>query len=200
MEIIDEAHRSCDKIHWTIGGDTVLGDMFGHRESKGIEIFLPDARFLSLLTPRLNAKAKAIADKYIEASSAIKIFVAGGEMDFIVAPRLTEPGATLRSIGRHGALVETPAEILAKEVCYRASDFAAHDIFDLAFLIEQGEAQFLNDTTHRYKLEVILRRTKRSDAGLRKSFGSIARKGYQADYDHCVGVISQFVSKINGGI
>jgi hypothetical protein len=129
-----------------------------------------------------------------------KFFVAEGEIDFIVAPRLTQPGATSRHIGQHTAMVETPAEFLAKKVFYRASDFTARDIFDWAFLIEHGEAQFLNDKTYRDKLELILRRIKRSDAELRRSFISIARTGYKADYDHCVGVISQFVSKIRSGI
>jgi hypothetical protein len=53
------------------------------------------------------------------------------------------------------AMVETPAEILAKKVFYRTSDFTARDIFDLAFLIEQGEARFLNDKIYREKLNII---------------------------------------------
>jgi Nucleotidyl transferase AbiEii toxin, Type IV TA system len=200
MEIIDEAERSCGKIRWTVGGGTMLDDMFGHRDSRDIDIFVPDPQFLLFLTPRVNAKAEAIANKYIEASNAIKIFVAEGEIDFIVAPRLTEPGATSRHIGQYPAMVETPAEILAKKVFYRASDFTARDIFDLAFLIEQGEAQFLNNKPYRDKLDVILRRIKRSGDELRKSFVSIARTGYKVDYDHCVDVIRKFVLKINSGI
>jgi len=34
MEIIDEAELSCGKIRWTIGGGTMLDDMFGQRESR----------------------------------------------------------------------------------------------------------------------------------------------------------------------
>jgi hypothetical protein len=90
---------------------------------------------------------------------------------------------------------------LGKKVLYRASDFTARDIFALAFFIEQGEAQFLNDKTYRDKLEVISRRIKRSSDELRKSFVSIASTGYKVDYNHCVDVvISQFVSEINSGI
>ncbi|MGD0107518.1 MAG: hypothetical protein ABSC06_26290 [Rhodopila sp.] len=74
MEIIDDTERSCGKIRWTIGGGTMLDDMFGHRDSRDIDIFVPDPQFLLFLTPRVNAKAEAIADKYIEASNAIKIF------------------------------------------------------------------------------------------------------------------------------
>jgi hypothetical protein len=199
MEIIDEAERSCGKIRWTAGGGTMLDDMFGHRDSKDIDIFVRDPQYLLFLTPRVNAKAEAIADKYIEASNTIKIFAAEGQINFIVAPCLTDPGATSRRIGQHMAMVETPAEILAKKVFYRASDFTARDIFDFTFFIGQGEAEFLNDKTYRDELEVILHRIKRSDAQLRKYFISIARTGYQADYDHCVGLISQFVSKITSG-
>ncbi len=97
-------------------------------------------------------------------------------------------------------MVETPAEILAKKVFYRASDFTARDIFDLAFLIEQGEAQFLDDKTYRDKLGVILRRIQRSDDELRRSFSNIARTGYNGGYDHCIEVIKQFVSSISSGI
>ncbi len=89
MDIIDEAERTCGKIRWTIGGGTMLDDMFGHRDSKDIDIFVSDPHYLLFLTPRLNATAEAIADKYIEASNTIKIIVAAGEIDFIVAPRLT---------------------------------------------------------------------------------------------------------------
>ena len=63
-----------------------------------------------------------------------------------------------------------------------------------------AETEFLSDKTYRDKLDVILRRIKRSDAGLRKSFLSIASTGYKADYDHCVDVINRFVSKINLGL
>jgi hypothetical protein len=73
----------------------------------------------------VNAKADAVAVKDIEASNAIKTFVAEGEIDFIVAPRLTETGPTSRHIGQHTAVVETPAKILAKKVFCRASDFTA---------------------------------------------------------------------------
>jgi len=89
-------------------------------------------------------------------------------------------------------MVETPAEILAKKVFYGASDFTARDIFDLAFLIKQGEAHFLNDKTYRDKLGVISRRIRRSGAKLKESFISIARTGYKADNYHCVNVITQF--------
>ena len=89
-------------------------------------------------------------------------------------------------IGQRLALVETPAEILAKKIFYRASDFTARDMFDFAFLIEQGEARFPEDKTYRDKLSMITRRMKRSNAELRKSYASIARTGYQMDYDHCV--------------
>ena len=74
----------------------MLDEMFGHRDSKDIDIFVSDPQFLLFLTPRVNARAEAIADKYIEASNAIKIFVSQGEIDFIVAPRLTEPGCHMR--------------------------------------------------------------------------------------------------------
>lgn len=64
-----------------------------------------------------------------------------------MAPRSTTPHAEPASVGSRAAMVETPAEILAKKVFYRAADFTARDVFDPAFLIERGEADKPGETS-----------------------------------------------------
>jgi hypothetical protein len=64
-----------------------------------------------------------------------------GDIDFVVAAPLMRPFAEREAIAGRPVWVETPAEILAKKVPYRAADFTARDIFALAFLIGEGSAE-----------------------------------------------------------
>jgi hypothetical protein len=38
--------------HWTFGGGTAMMLQIDHRESRDIDIFLPDAQFLAFLDPQ----------------------------------------------------------------------------------------------------------------------------------------------------
>lgn len=119
MDILARADEHMGgRIDWTIGGETMLHDMFAHRESKDIDIFVSDPQILLFLTPRSNDVAEQIGDagSYVESSNFIKLVTRTGEIDFIVAPHLTKPHAIEREIGGHTAMVETPVEILAKKV------------------------------------------------------------------------------------
>jgi hypothetical protein len=84
--------------------------MFSHRHSKDIDIFLNDPQVLLYLSPRTNDIAERVADagSYQEASNFIKFITSHGEIDFIVAPQLTKPHATSRTLGSWTAMVETP--------------------------------------------------------------------------------------------
>jgi hypothetical protein len=63
MEMLDRAEAVMGgPITWTIGGGTMLQQVFAHRHSKDIDIFLNDPQALLYLTPRTNDVAERIAE------------------------------------------------------------------------------------------------------------------------------------------
>jgi len=73
------------------------------------------------------------------------------------------------------------AEILAKKLLYRADDFTARDLFDLAFLIEKGEAEKLMSDRQTYlpKLQVIVRRVHLIAGAMRPAFDAVEALDYR---------------------
>jgi hypothetical protein len=203
MQMIDRAEAVMgSRIAWTIGGGTMLQQMFAHRHSKDIDIFLNDPQVLLYLTPRTNEAAERIADtgSYEESSNFIKFTTPHGEIDFIVAPHLMRPHATAQTIGSRTAMVETPGEIMAKKLLYRATQFTARDIFDLALLIERHALDDLiaHKATYRPQLHIVLQRIATHGDRLRDAFAQIAADQYTPSFDYCVDVIQQFVTQYNG--
>lgn len=99
-ELLKRALRILDvpgipESDWSFGGGTALALYFQHRESKDVDIFLTDAQYLMLLTPRLNRIVSRMTSDYAEGSSFLKLRFPEGEVDFIIAPRwCSPPGAT----------------------------------------------------------------------------------------------------------
>ena len=110
---------------------------FQHRLSKDIDLFGYDAQWLTLLTPRLNARAEALAVSYTEQANFIKIVTSGGDIDFIIAGDVAVPvlrtGLVLE--GRTVA-VDPVSEILAKKLFYRAAALTVRDVYDLSAAID----------------------------------------------------------------
>ena len=70
---------------FSLGGGTALMFRFRHRLSKDIDFFGYDVQWLSLLSPRLNDFAAAMAKDYTEQANSIKIVAPDGDIDFIVS-------------------------------------------------------------------------------------------------------------------
>ncbi|MGO9740851.1 MAG: nucleotidyl transferase AbiEii/AbiGii toxin family protein [Roseiarcus sp.] len=128
----DLAERGFGAPDLTLGGGTVLMMRYRHRLSKDIDLFMHDAQWLGLLTPRLNDRAAALARDYSEQANSLKLAFADGDVDFIVAGDVTgvRPSATLDFDGRRIAL-ESSEEILAKKLYFRAALLKPRDVFDL---------------------------------------------------------------------
>jgi hypothetical protein len=201
MQIVDQAGRIIGPFDWTIGGGTMLYRKYRHRHSRDIDIFVADAQALPALSPRLNEVAAAYAERlsgsYVEQSNFVKLLLPDGEIDFIVAPHLTAPFANPEAIGGRIVLVETPVEILAKKIFYRAADFTARDLFDLAFLIENREADALMADPPMFmpKLEIVLERVETARDGLQGAFASLATADYSPSFEHCIAVVRDFVAR-----
>src|SRR5690348_15338548 len=115
-----------------MGGGTVLMMRMRHRLSRDIDLFMHDAQWLTRLTPRLNDRVAAMVRDYSEQANSIKLVLSEGDIDFIVAGRVTDaaPDETLDFEGR-AVLLESTEEILAKKLFYRAALLKPRDVFDL---------------------------------------------------------------------
>ncbi|MBV9703767.1 MAG: nucleotidyl transferase AbiEii/AbiGii toxin family protein [Methylobacteriaceae bacterium] len=133
VRLFDDLHaRGFGSPDVILGRGTVLMLRFGHRLSKDIDIFLHDVHWLSLLTPRLNDVAAAMAVDYVEQANSIKLIMPNGDIDIIAAAAVTDvpPRETIEFMGRTFRL-EATEEILAKKLLYRAESLKPRDIFDL---------------------------------------------------------------------
>jgi predicted nucleotidyltransferase component of viral defense system len=115
-----------------LGGGTVLMMRLHHRLSKDIDLFLHDAQWLGLLTPRLNDGVAALTSNYAEQANSLKLVLPRGDIDFVVADDVTgiAPNEKLDFAGWSLPL-ESTEEILAKKLYFRAGLLKPRDVFDL---------------------------------------------------------------------
>ena len=126
---------------WTFGGGTALMLRFNHRQSKDIDIFLPDRQLLGYVSPKVNDGVEA--QDYTEQELFTKLYLPEGEIDFIASPAITPIKPLLREVAGVQAYVEDPVEIVAKKIIYRADSFKPRDIFDLAVVYDRLKADVL---------------------------------------------------------
>lgn len=87
----------------------------GHRQSKDIDLFVPDPQYLGYVNPRLSEEAEQVSADYSENAEFIKFFLPTGEIDIVVGTALTEqPFEQVAYAGRDIKL-ETCGEIIAKK-------------------------------------------------------------------------------------
>ena len=116
---------------WTFGGGTVLMLRLGHRQSKDIDIFVPDPQYLGYVNPRLSDVAEQVSTDYEENAEFVKLFLPAGEIDIVVGAALTrQPFDVVTYAGRE-IKFETCAEIIAKKMWHRGDQARARDLYDL---------------------------------------------------------------------
>lgn len=130
--------RDKNFYNFTFGGGTALAARYNHRNSKDVDIFLPDAQILTYLTPRLNADAENVSDNYSEASNFIKLNIGEQEIDFILAPNITGVAPKKMVFEHIDVYVDAPEEIIAKKLLYRAESLKVRDIYDTAVVLANG--------------------------------------------------------------
>jgi hypothetical protein len=133
LAILDDlGARGVGAPEYVMGGGTVLMMRMHHRLSNDIELFLRDAQWFARLTPRLNDLAAEMARDYSEQANSVKLVLAQGDIDFVVAGSVTgvEPAETLDFGGRR-IMLEATEEILAKKLFFRAALLKPRDVFDL---------------------------------------------------------------------
>src|SRR5690606_17655663 len=113
-----------------------------HRQSKDIDLFVPDPQYLGYVNPRLSDAAEDISTDYEEAAEFIKLFLPGGEIDVIVGTPLTDVPHEIIDYRGRMIRVETSAEIIAKKMWHRGDQAKARDLFDLC-AVATGEPEQL---------------------------------------------------------
>lgn len=142
LDILDSASANAGGAvpDWSVGGGTMLMRRYRHRESRDVDIFIGDPQWIGVLTPRLNTFAEGKTSEYVEQAGFLKLYFADGEVDFIVAGNVTDQPFAMETVLGRSVRVETDAEIIGKKVSYRAAQFRARDIFDLACVLEKNPA------------------------------------------------------------
>lgn len=134
--LLDQVNRDAPVIdYWTLGGGTAMMLQIGHRESHDLDIFIRDPQHLGYLNPAVQDFAFEITPTaYVGDGSRFMKFAFKdiGEIDFIVAPELTENPAKQRNIEGVCTLLETVPEVITKKVYFRGANITPRDIFDMA--------------------------------------------------------------------
>jgi predicted nucleotidyltransferase component of viral defense system len=197
LRLMDHLESETTNPPWTFGGGTVLMLRLGHRQSKDIDLFVPDPQYLGYVNPRLSDIAEEICSAYEENAEYIKLRLADGEIDIVVGQSLTtEPFEVVEHNGR-SIRVETSAEIIAKKIWHRGDRAKVRDLFDLwavatmepeaiplvaPFMARHGKA-FLASLTAGTKLQ-------------RQDFDEIDIIGQRPTYGECIEVARRVIAPI----
>lgn len=131
LKLMEHLESQTRQPLWTFGGGTVLMLRIGHRQSKDIDLFVPDPQYLGYVNPRLSDVAEQISSDYEENAEFVKFFLTAGEIDIVAGTALTnQPFDVLSHAGRD-IKFETCAEIIAKKMWHRGNQARARDLFDL---------------------------------------------------------------------
>lgn len=128
---------------WSFGGGTALMVQLHHRDSKDIDLFVPDPQYLSYLSPRLADVAVWGGPDYDEATNYVKLRYAEGEIDFISAFSISDLDNGRFVFSDRQVPIESPTEIILKKLHYRAGLLKPRDIFDTAVVLSSDHAETL---------------------------------------------------------
>lgn len=131
LKLMAHLERQTLQPQWTFGGGTVLMLRIGHRQSKDIDLFVPDPQYLGYVNPRLSDTAEAVSTDYEENAEFIKLFLPAGEIDIVVGTALTDHPFDVATHAGREIKFETCAEIIAKKMWHRGYQAKARDLFDL---------------------------------------------------------------------
>lgn len=187
LKLMSHLERQISDAHWTFGGGTVLMLRIAHRQSKDIDLFVPDPQYLGYINPRLSEAAENITTDYEEAAEYIKLFLPKGEIDVIVGASLTDaPYETVDYRGRT-IRVETSAEIIAKKMWHRGDRAKGRDLFDLCAVAaaEPEQLSLAEPFMVRHGAAFLQALVDRADV-LRRELAEIDVIGSGANFDECM--------------
>lgn len=187
LKLMEHLERQTHQPLWTFGGGTVLMLRIGHRQSKDIDLFVPDPQYLGYVNPRLSEVADSISTDYEEAAEFIKLFRPAGEIDIIVGTALTpDPFDMVKYAGRN-IRIETCAEIIAKKVWHRGDRAKARDLYDLC-AVADAEPEAIDRASPFFKRHgaAFLAHIEERKELLKAEFDAIDAIGSQRAFTHCL--------------
>lgn len=191
MRVLDAAIKAgVPAEDWSFGGGTVLMLKHWHRFSKDIDIFVSDPQYVTSFSPRVNDRAEDDSQGYDEQSQYVKLYYPEGEVDFVASPVISSTPFSFETILGREVRVETPLEIVAKKIRYRADSFKARDIYDLALVLERHPeyapelVAFLAE-----QRDPLRERLEKYNDALREDFAEIDTIKFTPTYDHCLGLL-----------
>lgn len=199
MQLIDDLEqRAGHAAFWTFGGGTVLMLRYRHRQSKDIDIFFPDPQSLAYLNPKHGGLAESLTTEYADSADHLKLFFPEGEIDFVAAPNLTNPGFEVATVEKRDIRLETAIEIIAKKMWHRGNEAKARDLFDLCVVIENSRDEL--GAAREFLLRnrsSFLRQLKERHNILRTQFNEIDVLDYRRTFDECVELATGYLSGLN---
>ncbi|CEJ15574.1 hypothetical protein BN1110_05919 [bacterium YEK0313] len=129
---------------WVLGGGTSLMVAFRHRLSKDIDAFIDDPQYPPYLDPGMGAEGIWGCEELDRQSNALKLVYDHGEIDFIVAPAITDLAPSPCEIDGHTVALAHPVEVCVSKMFHRARTLKIRDIFDIA-VVDQSMSQLLSE-------------------------------------------------------
>ncbi|HVX56916.1 nucleotidyl transferase AbiEii/AbiGii toxin family protein [Fulvimonas soli] len=187
LELMSHLEQRVPGATWTFGGGTVLMLRMAHRQSKDIDLFVPDPQYLGYVNPRLSDVAEGISTDYEEAAEFIKLYLPDGEIDVIVGQPLTDTPYDTINYGERMIRVETSAEIIAKKMWHRGDRAKGRDLFDLCAVAnaEPEQLEMAKPFMVRHGTAFLQALTERENV-LRREFLVIDAIGETMDFNQCL--------------
>lgn len=187
MMLMSHLESQINNPHWTFGGGTVLMLRIGHRQSKDIDLFVPDPQYLGYINPRLSEVGEQVSTDYAESAEYLRFFLPEGEIDVVVGAGLTDQAFdTVKYQGRT-IKVETCAEIIAKKMWHRGHHAKARDLYDLC-AVAQAEPEAIKTAgpfMKKHGAAFIAQLENRADT-VREQFEAIDVIGTRLGFDDCL--------------
>ena len=194
LTLIADLETRLEKPTWSFGGGTVLMLRLNHRHSKDIDLFVPDPQYLGFVTPRLSDAAENLTSEYQEGAIFVKLFLAAGEIDFVVGPTLTDSPCDVVAYKGRQIQVESCAEIVAKKMHHRGDQAKARDLFDLCAVAElEPDAipiarPFMDRHAHAFLTGLHERRDL-----TKADFDKIERISFKRSFDECLAIAERML-------
>jgi len=100
-------------------------------------LFVPDPQSLGYLDPDVNETVDALTPRRLREAGYLRLYFDEGEVDFIASAPVTRNPRVIENVLGRDIQVDTSAEIIAKKVRYRAPQFTARDVLDIALIAER---------------------------------------------------------------
>lgn len=194
LTLTDHLATVVRKPVWSFGGGTVLMLRLNHRQSKDVDLFVPDPQYLGHFSPRLTDIAEALTTEYQEAAEFTRLMLPMGEIDIVVGTPLTDKPWEVVDFGGRPIRVETCAEIIAKKMWHRGDQAKARDLFDLCAVadLEPAALDAARPFLARHSA-AFLARLKQYREISKEEFNQIDRIDYTRSFDECMGLAEQLL-------